>query len=268
MPKKYLSSKVIKFFVVSAICLLLIFLNPRGLFNPIRAVFLEIAYPFQKTFYVVGRNLTEVFSFLGSIGAMKTENEKLVRENNSLASEVASLQETKKENETLREQLNLVPKDKFNLEPSFVIGQDPQSFGSWLVIDKGSSDGVETGMSVVVSDGILVGKIDEVGSNSSKVSLLTDSSSAVNVSDLETGAKGLIKGAYGLGLSMDMVAQADALNEGDTVITSGLDGKTPRGLLVGKVQEIRVSPDKLFQQAIIMPRVRYQNLSVVFIIKK
>ncbi len=268
MPKKYLSSKVIKFIIISVTCLLLIFLNPKGLFNPFRTVFLKIAYPFQETFYVVGRDISEVFSFLGSIGAMKTENEKLVRENNSLASEVASLQETKKENETLREQLNLVPKDKFNLEPSFVIGQDPQSFGSWLVIDKGSSEGIEVGMPVIVSDGILIGKIDEVTSGSSKVNLLTDSNSAVNVSDLETGAKGLIKGAYGLGLSMDMVAQADVLNQGDTVITSGLDGETPRGLLVGMVQEVKISSDRLFQQAIIMPRVRYQNLSIVFIIKK
>jgi rod shape-determining protein MreC len=87
------------------------------------------------------------------------------------------------------------------------------------------------------------------------------------VADLETGARGLIKGAYGLGMMMDMVAQSDALNAGDTVITSGLGGEVPRGLLVGKIQEIKISPDKLFQQAIVVPRIKYQKLDVVFVIK-
>jgi len=180
---------------------------------------------------------------------------------------VASLQEAKRENDVLREQLDLAPRDKFDLEPCFVIGQDPQGSGSWLMVGKGSSDGIRTDMPVIVSNGILVGKVDEVGPDSSRVRLLTGSESVVNVSDLETSARGLIKGTYGLGLVMDMVAQADALNEGDTVITSGLGGEVPKGLLVGRIQEVKASPDKLFQQAIVIPRIRYQKLDLVFVIK-
>lgn len=267
MSKKF-SPKIIKLFAVSAICFLLIFFNPKGLLDPVRKIFLEIAYPFQKTFYILGRNIDETFSFFGSIGDMRKENKKLIMENNALAVEVASLQGVRRENDDFREQLRLIPQDKFDLEPSFVIGRDPQSLGSWITIDKGSSDGIAPGMPVIVSDGILVGKIEEVNPDSAKVSLLTDSSSAVNVSDLETGAKGIIKGAYGLGMVMDMVAQADVINEGDTIITSGLGGDVSRGLLVGKIQEVKVSPDKLFQQAVIIPRVRYQKLDMVFVIKK
>ncbi|MDO8241020.1 MAG: rod shape-determining protein MreC [Candidatus Moranbacteria bacterium] len=268
MSNKYLSPKSIKFIAVTAVCFGLVFLNPKGFFNPVRMVFLEIAYPFQKTFYILGQNTDEFFSFFGSIGSMRTENEKLIRENNLLVSEVASLQEMKKENESLREQLNLVPRDKFDLEPSFVIGQDPQNLGSWLMIGKGSSDGIRAGMSVIVSEGILIGKIEEVYPDSSRVVLLTDSSSVINANDLETGARGLIKGTYGLGMVLDMVAQVDSLNEGDTIITSGLGGEVPKGLLIGKIQEIRMSADKLFQQAIVIPRVRYQKLDIVFVVKK
>lgn len=267
MPKKFLSPKIIKFFSVAAICFLLIFFNPKGLFDPVRKIFFEISYPFQKTFYIAGRGIEEGASFLGSIGEMRKENEQLLKENDSLAAQVASLEEAKKENDTFREQLNLVPKDKFNLEAGFVIGQDPQSLGSWITIGKGSSDGIASGMPVIVSDGILIGEVAEVNPHSSKISLLTDSASAVNVSDLETGAKGIIRGAYGLGMVMDMVAQSDVLNEGDTVVTSGLGGDVPRGLLVGKIQEVKVSSDKLFQQAIVIPRIRYQKLDVVFVIK-
>jgi rod shape-determining protein MreC len=268
MQKGFFSSKVIKFIIVSAICFLLIFFNPSGIFNPARKIFLEIAYPFQKAFYLVGRSISETAFFLSSIGTMKDDNEKLLRENNALSVEVASLQEARRENDVLREQLDLLPKDKFDLEPSFVIGHDPQNLGSWIIIGKGSSDGIRAGMPVIVSDGILVGKVEEVGWDFSKVNLLTNAASAVNGSDLETGAKGLIKGTYGLGIIMDMVSQGDVLNEKDTIITSGLGNEFPRGLLIGRIQEVRVSPDKLFQQAIIIPRIRYQKLDIVFVIKK
>lgn len=268
MPKQYLSVKSIKFIAVAIICFLLIFFNPKGFFNPVRMVFFEIAYPFQKTFYVLGQNIEETFSFFSSIGSMRTENERLIRENNSLISEVASLQEMRKENEILREQLKLIPRDKFELVSSSVIAQNPQNTGSWLVIDKGSSDGIDVGMPVIVSEGILVGTVGDVSLNSSRVILLTDSSSLVNANDLETGARGIITGVYGLGLVMDMVAQIDALNEGDTIITSGLGGDIPKGLLIGKIQDINMSSDKLFQQAVVIPRVRYQKLDLVFVIKK
>jgi rod shape-determining protein MreC len=268
MPKQYLSAKLIKFIAVATICFLLIFFNPSGFFNPVRMIFFEIAYPFQKTLYILGQNIEETFSFFASIGSMRIENEKLIRENNALISEVASLQEMRKENEILREQLKLIPRDKFNLVSSSVIAQNPQNTGSWIVIDKGTSDGISVGMPVIVSEGILIGTIGDVSLNSSRVILLTDSASLVNASDLETSARGIITGMYGLGIIMDMVAQVDALNEGDTIISSGLGGDIPKGLLIGKIQEVNISSDKLFQQAVVIPRVRYQKLDLVFVIKK
>ena len=261
------SPKIIKFLLISVICFLLIFFNPKNFFSPIRTLFLEVAYPFQKSFYLMGRGIAEVFSIFGSIGEMKDENERLLRENNALVSELAALKSVSKENETLREHLNLAPKDKFELELCFVIGKDPEGLGSWLLIGKGSLDGIQMDMPVVVSGGILIGKIDEVGLDSARVRLLTDSTSAVNAVDLETGARGLIKGAYGLGMIMDMISQSDVLNEGDVVVTSGLGNEFPKGLLIGKVQEIKFSSDRLFQQAVVVPRIKYEKLDLVSVIK-
>lgn len=254
--------------VATAICLLLIFLNPKGLFNPIRNVFLEISYPFQKTFYLFGRTVSGTFEFIGSIGEIKKTNEKLIKENHGLASQVALLNDEKKENTSLRDQLNLIPRQKFDLEAAFVIGQDPQRLDSWLMIDKGSSSGLKAGMPAIVFEGILIGKIDEITPHTAKITLLSDSNSAVNVLDLETGAKGVLKGEYGLGVIMDMVSQQDALNSGDTVITSGLGSDIPRGLLIGKIQETRATGDKLFQQAVVTPRIKYSKMDIVFVIKK
>jgi rod shape-determining protein MreC len=268
MPKKYLTSKVMKLALVAAVCLGLIFLNPGGFFSPLRGFFLRAAYPFQRIFYLSGHKISSTVDFLGSIADLKEENKRLIKENNYLAGQTAILQGEKKENETLREQLGLIPRSKFDLESSFVIGQDMHGLGSWLLIDKGKSSGIEKGMPAIVSEGILVGKVDEVFETSSRINLLTDSSSSINVVDLETNSKGIVRGEYGLGVVMDMVSQSDVLNPGDTVVTSGLGSNMPKGLMVGRIQDAKITQDKLFQQAIVMPRIKYSKLDVVFVIKK
>lgn len=267
MPSKYFTSKLVKFLAVIAICLLFVFLNPAGIFNSLRNVFFTLSYPFQKTFYIGSRKVNETINFFGSIAELREENIKLLKENNYLVAQIAELKNEKKENALLREQLSVIPRKEYELEACLVIGQDPQKSGSWLMIDKGQNKGIEVGMPVIVSDGILVGKISEVYESASRVVLLTDSGSLVNALDLETSSKGVVKGEYGLGLLMDMVAQTDALNEGDTIVTSGLDGSMPKGLHIGKIQEVKISTDRLFQQALVIPQVKYSKLDVVFIIK-
>lgn len=257
MPKKIFLKQLFKVFFILAIFALLVIWNPKNFFNPFQEVFTRVNYAFQKSFFVIGNNVSGLFDFLGSISELKEENKILIKENNSLTSQIVILRGEKKENELLREQLNLLPKNKFNLENAFVVGQDPQRFGSWIMIDKGSSSGVSVGMPVIVSDGILIGKIEEASSAFSRVSLLTNATSVVNAVDLNTEAKGVLRGEYGLGILLDLVSQEDVLNKGDDVITSGLGGDMPRGLFIGKIQEIHITADKLFQQAVIIPRVKY-----------
>lgn len=267
MSQKYLSSKIIKFSVVLLIFVFLIFLNPKGFFSPFRNVFLWVAYPFQKASYFLGSKTAETFYFIGSISEIKNENQNLIKENNSLLSKIASLESEKRENEKLRKELGLAPREKFDLETAFVMAQNNQETGNWLEISKGSSDGIREGMPVIVSDGILVGRIGEVFGSSSRVNLLLDPTSFVNAIDLETGSKGIVRGEFGLGIVMDLVDQGEALNQGDLITTSGLGEGMPKGLLIGKIQEIKISEDKLFQQAVISPRVRYSRLETVFVIK-
>lgn len=268
MPKKYLSQKILKLLVALAICFGLILLNPKGFFNPYREILLGVAYPFQKSFYVIGQKTSAFFKLISSISELKNENEKLLKENRSLASQVTKLQGQKKENTDLRSQLELAPRDKFELEAVSVIGQSPQGQDSWIMVDKGDSSGIQEGMSVIISDGILVGRIGEVFKHSAKVILLTDSSSFVNALDLQSGARGILTGEYGLSLIFGMVEQTDVLNVGDSIVTSGLGGSFPKGFLIGEVQAIRNTPDKLFQQALITAKAKYTDLEMVFIVKK
>lgn len=268
MPKIFFSTKLFKVLLIVAVSGLLVFLNPGKFFSPVRSFFGIIAYPIQKTFFFLARESAQFAEMISSIGELKEENEKLIKESQQKSAENAMLSDMKKENDLLREQLDLAPRDKFELKAAEVIGYDPQGFGSWLEIDKGKKDGVEKDMPVIVSGGILIGKVDEVFWGNSKVLLITNPQSSINAVVSETEARGVVKGEFGLGLLLDMVLQTDVIQEGDDVITSGIGGGLPRGLLIGKIQEVHSSADKLFQQATVVPVAKFSKLRAVFVIKK
>jgi len=264
----FFSQKNIKYLVIVFILLVVIFASLRSANNPVKGAILTVSSPFLKTFRIFSGGASGFFEFMGSIGDLKNENEKLVGENQSLLAQNNRLKDAEKENQILREQMNLAPRNNFDLEASFVIAQDPQGLGNYFLIDKGENFGIKTGMVAIVSSGILVGQVTEVYSSSAKVTLITDPSSAINAEVQNSGAKGIVNGEYGLGLKMGMIPQTEVLSEGDTVITSGLGGKIPRGLTIGKIGQVGQSPDKLFQMASVVPAVDVSDLRTLFIIKK
>jgi rod shape-determining protein MreC len=264
---KFFTKKNKKFVAAVVLLIAIIFASSRGADNPVKGFLLRVSSPFLKTFRIFSGGFQGFFHFLGSIGDLKKENENLLEGNRKLSAENVRLKDIEKENEVLRKEMGLVPKNRFDLEGGFVIAQDPQGFGNYLIIDKGKSKGIKEGMSVIVSGGILIGKISEAYPDSAKVILITDQNSNVNAEVVDSGAKGIAKGVYGLGVRMEMISQAEVIKEGDKVITSGLSSETPRGLSVGEIGQIGQSGDRLFQQADIILPVDFSSLRVVFVIK-
>lgn len=267
MPKKITSRKIFKVIVVCVIAFLVIWWNPYSLFNGLRSFFIGITLPMQKTFALTADKVDSFGEAVSSIGKLKKENKYLIEENLRLRVDSVKTADILKENNDLRNQLNILPRDKFNLEAAHIIGRDSYDNNSWVLIDKGQENGVEKGMSVIVSDGVLVGKVQEVFSSSAKVIFITDKSMNINVEAVETGAIGVVKGAYGLGLTMDLVLQTDSLKIGDKVITSDISQNIPRGLLVGEIKEVDPAKNDLFQKAIISPPIDFSKLRFIFVIK-
>ena len=267
MLKKKFRPRLIKTALTVAVFGLLVFLNPYNFFNPFREILFKAVYPIEKTFCFLSWKVSQTSDVISSIGELKQENGRLHEENLKLLSENAMLHDMESENEMLRKELKMLPRGKFELEPARIISYDSRGQGNWIKIDKGRKHGVRIGMPIIISDSVMVGKVEKVFSESSQVILITSSQSSINSVVGATGAKGIIKGRYGLKMIMDMVLQTDLINIGDEVITSGVSSNIPRGLLLGTINEISLSPDHLFRQAVVSPASDFSRLNIVFIIK-
>jgi rod shape-determining protein MreC len=146
-----------------------------------------------------------------------------------------------------------------------VIGRDPSPFLRYLIIDKGSNEGLRRGMPVVTDQG-LVGRVDAVISSAARVQLISSLTSAVNIRLEKAGREAILTGSVAGDLTLDLVPQDVPLEAGDLVLTSGMGGGYPADLIVGQVLSVRKRDSDLFQQAVIQPVVDFTKLKIVLVI--
>lgn len=190
--------------------------------------------------------------FFGSIFAIKQiarENFKLKKENLELAAENIRLKEAERENFALKSQLNMpVIKERKTVKAD-VSGFDPFSYNNFMTINKGGQSGIKEGMPVLLPEGVLLGKIEEVRDKFSKVMLIFSSRSVIAVTTQESRSSGALKGSFGTSLIADAIPQYEEIKEGEMVITSALGGNIPKGIPVGTVDKIISSPNEIFKKA-------------------
>ena len=253
--------------VYSIVLLGVLYILPPVVSEPFHFAVNVVAQPIERVFSFLGFKIGETFSVFSSIGSFKEENARLLADNLALQSDNARLHDIERENTLLREQLG-APKDvRWDTVAAEVIGRDAEGSGRWIAINRGSADGLTKGMAVVVGGGIIVGQVDTVSLTSATVLVLTHPDSVINVMDEVTGARGVVRGEYGLGIVLDMVPQTDTLNTGDRIITSGLGGTFPQSLVIGTLGDIRQTPDRLFQQAAIKPVIATDRVRFVEVIR-
>jgi len=146
-----------------------------------------------------------------------------------------------------------------------VIGRDPSPFLHYIIINRGSNDGILRGMPVVTDQG-LVGRVDAVIANAARVQLITDAASNVNVRLQNAGTDASLVGSVTGNVTLDLIPQDETIEKGDLVLTSGLGGGYPPDLIVGQVVNVRSRDFDLFQQATIQPVVDFNGLEIVLVI--
>jgi rod shape-determining protein MreC len=146
-----------------------------------------------------------------------------------------------------------------------VIGKDTSPYMQYIIINRGSDDGLRRGMPVVTQQG-LVGRIAAVLPNAARVQLITDTASALNVNVEPSGAPGVLQGQITGNIVIDLIPKTASVNPGDLVLSSGLGGNYPSDLIVGQVTTVRSRENDLFQRATVQSPVDFDNLDMVLII--
>lgn len=252
-------------FAVVGTAIVLTLLQTVGFLRPLQIVADQVLLPLRQVTSGITSTLSRQVTTLGSLGSLANENSRLDTQVKDLKKQLASMREVSHENDLLRAQLGFNSRQSLQLAPARVVGYSPDNIRKSLTIDVGKSSGVTKGMAVV-SNGALVGTIDEVADFSAKVFLLSDVDFRIRALGQDGRANGIVAGQIGSGYSMDKIAQGEKIAKGETVITAGSD-IIPKGIIIGTVESVETSDDAVFQVANIRPAIDLSKLELVFVVK-
>ncbi len=200
------------------------------------------------------------------VTTLRQQNSALEAENSSLQVQIVELQQQVTEAQLLS---TLVDYERRHVENQYtaaaVIARDVSPFMHYVIINRGSDDGLRKGMPVITQQGLL-GSIAAVTAGAARVQLINDPGSSINVILQQSGVEAVLNGLITGEIELDMISQNATIQPGDLVITSGLGGNFPANIVIGQVVTIRSDAFALFQSASVQPAVDFSQLDIVLII--
>lgn len=235
-----------------------------GPVHTLRAATQVVATPFEW----VGSQLMRPFDVLGNalrnVSADSATLSDLEEENRRLAAQLTQLNEFRAENERLEQMLGLTSTYGMTGIAARVIGGSSGDWSQTIVIDKGSSAGIAVDMPVVDGNGV-VGQVTAVSPVSSTVTLLADPGSGVSALLQGSRETGVLQGSVDGALHLDFIPTSVSVSVGEHVVTSGLGGVYPTGLLLGTVASVSSNPADMYHNIVVAPTVRVGNYEEVYV---
>ncbi len=267
------------FFLLLGLTILALALHEAGQLEMLEDLLSLVTGPVQRALSSVAEGIGGTFSSVGDARELEIKVDELQAIANDLAAQNVHLTEVEAENDQLRELLNFVSANpsihsfvggdvigQGGLIEAQIIGQDPNPYIFYVIINRGSQDDLKIGMPVIAGGGRLVGRVVEVRPRWAKVQLLIDPGSQINGIVQSSRATGLISGQIDGSLALEKILQSEQINVGDTVVSSGQGGRLPRGLIVGQVTAIEQQDIDPHQKAILRPAVDFRRLEMVLVI--
>ncbi len=229
-----------------------------------RVVLWTIA-PFQKVVTGGMNQMVYAIHHYVLLTSARKENESIKKENSRLTEMVGNLREIQSENERLRKLLAFKEKYLASGVSAEVIARDTTSEYQTIRINKGGDVGLKIRMPVMTPEGI-VGQLITVWQHYSDVLLLTDQNHAIDIIVQRSRARGVVKGGDRLKCEIHYLARTDDVVVGDVLVSSGIEGIFPKGLLIGAIGRIEKKKFGVSQRVIVLPAVDLSKLEEVLVI--
>ena len=230
-----------------------------------QAVVAEVLRPLQAASSRMSGSAADIIHHYVMLANATQENERLKSEVSKLREGQSRMVELELENRRLAELLDLKEALDLRVVTADVIGSDATGLARTLILSQGELGGLKPGMGVIATGGV-VGKLIAASSNASRVLLLNDHNCAIDAFDQRSRTRGIVSGVADDGVIMKYVERTEDLKPGDVVMTSGLDGVFPRGLLIGYVSTIERQGPGLFLNVTIKPALDLRSLEQVLVI--
>jgi rod shape-determining protein MreC len=221
--------------------------------------------PVQGAINGIAENSTGFVRNYFDLVNVRRDNERLKSELALMRTNQSRMVELETENKHLTDLLSLNEALGGNSIAANVIGSDANGLARTLVINQGASSGMRVDMAVLSFQGV-VGKIIAVSPRASRVLLIDDHNSALDAFDQRTRARGIVAGIVDDGITMKYVERSQDIRPDDVIITSGLDGIFPRGLLIGSIKSVSGEGPGMFLNVTIAPAVDFRSLEQVLVV--
>ncbi len=261
--------------------LLLLVFHESGYLAPAEGALHYVLDPLQRVVSSVVGGAGDLFQTVRQVRELRAQVEELQAQTGALTVENVRLREYEAEVQQLRALLNftseypvsaflgaeVIGKDACDAFPcGQVLSTDPNLYLRFITINVGTQQGAAVGMPVVSGGAVLVGRIAEVGPRTAKVELLTDTGSAVAALLQTSRVTGLVTGQSDGTLLMEYIPQEESIAEDEIVLTSGLGGFLPKGLVIGQVAQVLQEDYELFQSAVVRPALDFSRLELVLVV--
>lgn len=239
----------------------------RNRFDILQTAVLKTVVPLAEAWTGIFNEIRDVWDTYVCLVNVQEENRELKEKVARLEQDLITYREAYLENQRLKHLLGFRDQIQIPTISAIIVFHDLTGWFQSVLVNKGSKDGVLPDMPVVSYEGV-IGRILSVGDRYSRIMLITDPASALDVVVQRSQVRGILIGGEP-GICQIKYVRNDAdVKPGDVVITTGKDGVFPGGIKTGIVKAVFPDPVGIFQRVDVIPAVDVENLGEVLIIQK
>ncbi len=231
--------------------------------------------PIQKSVTYLGSGIVNIWNHYFNLVGVTKENDRLLKIIDEQKIKLHRMTSVVAQNDRLRRLLDFKERNVFEAVGARVVANDLRGDFRVITIDKGSDDGIGFNMPVMAGAG-LIGRVVDITPDTSRVLLITDPNNAVDVLIQRSRARAMLVGVQSKTrlqpsqyLSrLDYLRRTSDIEDGDVVVTSGLDGLYPPDIPIGVVQGVKETQSGVFKQAGVQPFTDFTNLEEVLVVER